>query len=120
MSKQKLKHGNFLYRLFYGYIFEIIKIANKKTFEIENLREIDSFIKYKQNNKGFQKYYNKNKKKHSLIIIFLRWILPHFIWSFINSFYGDLSNLCIPFVLKETITWFKIFLVNGSNKGIIN
>ena len=119
MKHQKLKHGNFFYRLFYGYMFQIIKIANNKTFVTENLREIDSFMKYKENNTGFRKYYHLKKNKHSLIIIFLRWIMPHYIWSFINSFYGDLSNLCIPFVLKETISWFKLYLVNDLNPSKI-
>jgi hypothetical protein len=100
-------------------MFDIIKIAKNKIFEAENLRELDNFVKYEGNNTQFKKYYQERKSKGRLITILLRWILPTYIFQIICSFYGDFINLGIPFVLKETISWFKKFETDESNASTL-
>lgn len=114
-STSKLVQGNCLSKLFYTFMFRVLKIASQETFRKEHLFEIDDKLKYRTNNIGFQKYYKSKKEKHSLIILIFRWFLPNYIWLFFFSFYGDMINLGIPLVVKESITWFKAFLENSNN-----
>ena len=106
-KKQKLRTGNCLSRLFYLFVWPILKTANRKIFEEEDLRRADSSLKYQLNKTKFARFYAQRRKQSSLAMIILKYVMPMYIYQIVCSFYGDLVNLGIPFVLKETISWFR-------------
>ena len=106
-KRNKLEHGNLLYRLFYGFMFEIFKKGNKRPLEESDLKELNDSMMYKHNSPKFKEYYHKKRDNLSLIKITLRWIFPIYIWQVLDSLYADLVGVGTPFILKELIDWIQ-------------
>ena len=103
-SKSKLLNdGNCLWRLFFLQAFKVLIKGNKKTFELEDLWQVEPRFQYQHNYQKLKKYYGKRKGKTSLFWILTGYILPTLLVQVLASFSAQMILIVVPYILRLII-----------------
>lgn len=100
---RKLKEGNIISRLIFGYAYKIIKKGNKKNFEISDLYELEEDQHYQSIHRNYTNYIKSSSKDRSLLFRMTGFIKRNLAQSITFDLISKMLLLLIPFLLKAII-----------------
>lgn len=96
---------------------KVIRKGNEKFLELEDLYRLDDFLTYSNHIKKFTVYREeKQKLGWSFVKIFVKWVIPIWLYIFTGFFLSNIINIANPFLLKALINW--LIVNDGDSKGI--
>ena len=103
----KLLEGNCISRIFFHYMYKVIKKGGKKIYQYTDLYELEENQKFDKVYNDFIKYLTKQSKKGwNFQKCFIRFILPTWYLKLIGNLIANILALSYPFLLRAIINWF--------------
>jgi hypothetical protein len=103
MTKNKLKEGNCLYRIFMLYALKLLKKGNEKVFETEDLWELDDDLFYLPILQNFKKYQQTLPAERTLFWKVIGFAKIHLFIFLICDLIGKLLAMSVPYALRALI-----------------
>ncbi|MEL6804814.1 MAG: hypothetical protein AAFO91_13640 [Bacteroidota bacterium] len=116
MQPNKLQDGNCLWRLLFLPALKPLKVGNRKTFEVEDLFQLDNRFLYSQNNPKLQQYYKSRKDSRSLFRIVVGYLWKEIFRLTVFDLIANLILVAIPYLFKELIILLEASETPGQSK----
>jgi hypothetical protein len=114
---EKLFDKSWIKRLLFISAAKPLKKGNKKTFDIDDLYEIENYFLYSNNNPKLQKYYSQRHQKQSLFIILMGYLWKEIFLQTLNDLIANLIIVAIPYLFKYLITLLESSKIPGESKN---
>ena len=112
----KLQNGNCIWRLLFLPAIRPLKVGNQKTFEVEDLFQLDGRFLYSQNNSKLQQYYKSKKDSRSLFRIVVGYLWKQIFRLTLFDLIANLILVAIPYLFKELIVLLENSEIPGQSK----